>query len=151
LTVRLNPGPHAVKAVYGGDARLVGGASAALALRVPQPPAAFVLTAWGDLYEYRPAAGWSFLGHGVASLSNQGSDAAGNAAVVALTGDGPAYQYVDGVGWRFLAAGVTQAAAGRGVSYVLLNGGEVDEISDGGLRTFIASGVRSLSAGTDGL
>lgn len=113
-------------------------------------PVSFVVLADGRLYEHT-AAGWTYLRAGVASVSGQGIDNAARAMVDVVLTSGEAYEYHDGGVWTFLKSGVKDARAGQGVSYVLLNNGNVYEYLDDP-KTWsrsIASGATAIDAGTD--
>jgi hypothetical protein len=113
----------------------------------------FVLRQDGTLYKHT-GAGFTLLASGIAQVSNQGIDNAGQALVDVVTTNGSAYEYHDGTGFTFLASGVKSAQAGQGVSYVLLTSGALYEYQDGtdlaagGFR-YLTSGVSSIDAGTD--
>jgi hypothetical protein len=119
---------------------------------VASQPASFVVLSGGYLYEHT-AAGWVYLTNNVSRVSNQSIDLEGHAMIDVVFTNGTADEYHDGGTWVGLTSNVKDAEAGQGVSWVLLNNGQLEEYHDA-LRspafwTSIATGVGSIDAGTD--
>ena len=120
-------------------------------------PVSFVLETNGTLLEYS-ASGHTTIATGVASVSDQGIDDAGQAMVDYVTTSGNAYEYhvVSGGYAIWLGSGIKSAVAGEGVSYYLTTANVLKEYKDANyaygestttLET-LAPGA-TLSAGTD--
>src|SRR5581483_6975758 len=97
--------------------------------------------------------------YGVRSISDQGIDNYGKAMIDVVTNAGGALEYHDGGTWLPLISGAKDAKAGQGVSYVLLNSGDLWQWADGSPATGgsavpahwtkIGGNVRAFDVGTD--
>jgi hypothetical protein len=110
-----------------------------------------VVTTAGDAYEYHEGAGWRYLTGGArAAVSGAG-------ASYVLLNNGNLSEYRDAAsGWTFLDSGVTFISAGTdryGVNAVneVKTGGNAWQYSDSTGWHYLASSVKSISAGRQGV
>jgi hypothetical protein len=109
----------------------------------------FVLQSNGNFLEIAGGSPITLAGS-VVSMSDQAIDNQGHAMVDIVLSNSTAWEFHDTVGWHFLGTNVQSAKAGQGVSYLLFNGGAVQEYDDatGTYRNIFGSGSQ-IDAGTD--
>src|SRR5205823_6354807 len=87
---------------------------------------------------------------GVRSISDQGIDNHGRAMIDVVMNNGDAYEYHDGGTWTYLCHNATDAKAGQGESFVIVNGGYLWEYKDkDGSWWYLSPGATAIDAGTD--
>lgn len=110
-----------------------------------------VITTAGNVSEYRDGTGWIYLTNGARAAVS------GNGASYVLMNNGSLYEYRDKTaGWTYLTNGVAFISAGtdrNGINMVdeVTNAGEAWEFSDTTGWHHLASAIRSISAGQQGI
>lgn len=110
-----------------------------------------VVTTSGDAYEYHDGGGWTYLWSGATSAK------AGQGVSYVLFTNGTVWQYDDASrGWTYVYNNATAIDAGTdkaGVNMVdiVFNWGDAWEHSDSSGWHYLGSGVRSVSAGQQGI